>query len=287
MSKDELAVITPKTVEEADKLSVRLAQSAIALPKDLRGKPADVLAIIMRGAELGMPPMTALASFDIVEGKVGLKAEAQAALVRRNRDVCEYLQVKETTALKCVCVTKRKGDPTETTFEFTMEDAGQAKLTGKTNWQMYPKAMLRARALSGICKMVYSDLVLGLYDPDELGADSAAALPETKPPPAPAGPVVDAEVRLARATPPPPPPRPQHAPTPAKPAPQPVQQELAPDSERAKKLALIDAFMALPTSKAMAEFRIKNGGSNWPEDVLVEWSMRHQELVKQERGGAK
>ena len=49
-----------------------------------------------------------------------------------------------------------------------MADAVTAGLAGGDNWRKHPKAMLRARALSAIARLVYPDLLLGVYDPDEL-----------------------------------------------------------------------------------------------------------------------
>jgi hypothetical protein len=90
------------------------------------------------------------------------------ALVRRRRDVCEYFKLVTSTATICTYETKRLGDPSPTTMSFTVEDARNAGLLGNDNYKKFPAAMLRARCGSAICKAVYSDLLLGVYDPDEL-----------------------------------------------------------------------------------------------------------------------
>jgi hypothetical protein len=117
-------------------------------------------------------------------------------------------------------------------------------------------------------------------DDDDDG--NAASLPRSQPPPRPA--------YAARATPPRQQARPVEAPTPA-PAPQPAQAELtpweAPGRAKGEWDDVLDAIEAAPNTKALAELRIKRGGSSWPEAVLVEWSMRNQALHAKERGGAK
>lgn len=169
----ELAVIAPKSIEEAERLSKTLAVSQL-LPDALRQRPQDVLAVVLTGAELGLAPMQAIRGIRIIKGQPTLSAEAMGALVRRRSDVCEYLVLRHSDATRATYETKRRGDPTPTTMTFTMEDAQRAGLTASDNWRKYPAAMLRARCLSAICKAVYSDLVLGLYDPEELESVGAA-----------------------------------------------------------------------------------------------------------------
>lgn len=67
-------------------------------------------------------------------------------------------------------------------MSYTIAQAKQAGLLGSQAWQKYPDAMLRARCLSAICRAVYPDLILGMYDPDEL---APLERPATPPPAAP------------------------------------------------------------------------------------------------------
>jgi len=170
----ELAVISPNNLNEAKELASTLA-NANSMPQALRKSPADVLAIVMAGAELGLAPMQSIRGIVLIEGRPTLSADAMGALVKSSPK-CEYLICTETTEKRAVFRTKRKGDPEAVTFEFTIAEAEKAGLTRPTvsgkpsNWHRYPKAMLRARAQSGICRLVYSDLMLGVYDPDELDA---------------------------------------------------------------------------------------------------------------------
>ena len=71
-------------------------------------------------------------------------------------------------------MTKRKGDPDPISLSYTIDQAEQAGLlkptrSGKpSNWQKMPRQMLRARAKSELARLVYPDLLAGLYTPDEL-----------------------------------------------------------------------------------------------------------------------
>lgn len=52
---------------------------------------------------------------------------------------------------------------------WTMGDAKRAGITGKGTWAAYPAAMLRHRCAADLAREVYPDVLLGLYDPEELG----------------------------------------------------------------------------------------------------------------------
>jgi hypothetical protein len=119
---------------------------------------------------MGLGPMQSLRAFHIIQGAVTMKAETMSALVRRS-PVCEYLILKDSTDKIATYETKRQGDPAPTTLTYTLEDAKRAGLTSNANWNKHPAAMLRARAVSSICKAIYSDLLLGVYEESEILPD--------------------------------------------------------------------------------------------------------------------
>lgn len=171
-SETGLTIITPKSLAEAKDLAQTLA-GARTIPEALQKSPADVLAIVMAGAELGLAPMQSVRALVLIKGKPTLSADAMGALVKSRRDVCTYLRVVHSDGQRATFETLRVGDPSPTTMGFTLEEAKQAGLTGGDNWRKFPAAMLRARALSAICRAVYPDLLLGVYDPDELAPQQA------------------------------------------------------------------------------------------------------------------
>jgi hypothetical protein len=223
---ESITVITPKSLSEAKELAQTLA-AARSIPEVLQKSPADVLAIVLAGAELGLAPMQSIRGIRLIKGQPALSADAMGALVKARRDVCQYLLLVESTPQRAVYRTQRVGDPQPTELTYTLEDAQRAGLTGGDNWRRYPAAMLRARCLSAICRAVYPDLLLGVYDPEELSVVE-------QPRPAQPAEVVDAVVQAATAaavsTPAPQPSPPQVTqPLPPQPAPveQPTQAPLA------------------------------------------------------------
>lgn len=157
------------------------------LPTALQKNPADLLVIILTGTELGLAPMQAVRGIHIIKGKPTLAADTMAALVKRRRDICESFRIERSDEKECVIQTKRTGEEPET-HSYTIEDAKTAKLLSKENWQLHPKAMLRARCIANVCRAVYPDLILGLYDPEEFETSGTIEPPmpkDARPSPAP------------------------------------------------------------------------------------------------------
>lgn len=159
--------LAPKDLAEAKSLSTTLSKASL-LPEALRGKEADVLMIIMTGAELNLAPMQAIRAIDVIKGKPSLKAETMVALVRNRKDVCRFFKCLHTDALKATYSTQRVEDEEPTTLSFTMEQAKTAGLASSDMYRKFPDTMLRHRCSSMLVKMVYSDIVLGLYSDEEV-----------------------------------------------------------------------------------------------------------------------
>jgi hypothetical protein len=181
------------------KAASELAKSNI-IPASFRGKPADCFVALEYGAELGLPPMSALQNIYVVNGRPTLSAQGMAGLVKRRADY-NGMQLNSSPQ-KAVCVVKRRlpsGAVEEHTGEFTFTQAQVAGLTGKDNWKGYPQQMLEARAIAFAMRKAYPDVLAGIYtkeeaedfdtrplDPADVSAStSGPAAPEPKAPEAP------------------------------------------------------------------------------------------------------
>ena len=164
-ARTDRAAFEPTTLTEALHVSQVLVASRL-LPRAIQ-TPEAAFAVIATGRELGLSAMQALRSIHIVEGKPTLSADLMVALVKRSPE-CGFFRLVETTAERATYETQRRGDPSPTRLSFTIEEARSAGAGSKDNWRKFPAAMLRARASSGLARAVYPDLVLGVYDPDEL-----------------------------------------------------------------------------------------------------------------------
>jgi hypothetical protein len=196
-----MSIYDPHNIESAVTLAAMLAKSQI-LPRHLHGKPADVLAIMIKGRELGISTMKALSGMYCINGKVELDAATLAGVVMSRTDLCEYLTLIESTDKVATYETKRKGSPKSVVMGFTMVQAERAGLLRNDVWRKFPEAMLRARAISVVARAVYPDLAAGLYVQGEIGGDDPKYVPATSQveakPTRPAFPVTDADFEVIR-----------------------------------------------------------------------------------------
>jgi len=139
------------------------------IPTAYRGKATDAAICMMYGAEVGLPPMTALQRIIVINGKPTLDAQGMAALIRgAGHSLMGEVTDKEAT------VTGKRGDNGDTmSFSFSMDDAKRAGLVKKGPWTDYPKSMLWARAVSQLARQLFPDVLMGMsYVPEEIGGDA-------------------------------------------------------------------------------------------------------------------
>lgn len=186
MSESKSLAIIPKSTHEAYELADRLSK-ATTISAELRGNPANVLAAIMAGAELGLAPMSALRSVHIIRGVPKLSADAMVAVVIASGKA-QYFEPKgDPTAASATWVTKRVGSEREHSVTWTAEDAKRAGLASD-NHRLYPRQMLSARAKSELARSIYPDILAGVYTEEEIPS-------ERQPSAAPAiDDIIDAEI---------------------------------------------------------------------------------------------
>jgi hypothetical protein len=130
-------------------------------------KPVTCIAKAAFGETYGWSPIVSVSRVYLVDGRPCLAAEAMKGLVHERLPMAKIEKV-EHTAETCVIRGKRHHDDEWHVCEFTIEDAERAKLTGKQNWQRYPKAMLWARCVSMLTRELFPDVTLGAHTPDEI-----------------------------------------------------------------------------------------------------------------------
>lgn len=136
------------------------------LPPDL-DTANKALAVLLMGRELGVPPMQAIRGIHVVQGRPSLSAELMLALAYQNIPGFT-IKVGGNEQICTVTAQRPGGEPVTQSFSIT--DANRAGLTKGSNWQKYPQAMLRARCISAVLRVVAPDAIRGIYTPEELGA---------------------------------------------------------------------------------------------------------------------
>lgn len=154
-------------VEQVAVLATRISDTEL-VPKQLRGKPAAVAAVILYGREIGLPPMTALRTSYVVDGRVALAAETMRGLVLAAGHELIY---REATTARCVAAGRRRGSETWSEVEWNLDIARAAGLLPadpRSGWTRYRRAMLKARATAELCRDVFPDVIGGFAAVEEL-----------------------------------------------------------------------------------------------------------------------
>src|SRR5579862_3225903 len=91
------------------------------LPAHIRS-PEQAIVIMLKGRELGLPPLYALSTIGVINGKPVVAAEVMASLVyRRHGD--QALRIVQSDARNCTIEYRRRGWSEPQTYSFSIEDA--------------------------------------------------------------------------------------------------------------------------------------------------------------------
>jgi hypothetical protein len=156
-----------RDAERIESIAMKLANTAF-VPATLRGKPVEITAALLAGMELGLPPMAALRSMDVIQGTPALRAHAMRGLVQSKGHGIELV---ESTPDRCVMRGRRKGADDWQTVTWTIQRAAQLGLTSKDQWKKQPGTMLIARATGELCRLIAADALYAMpYAAEELRA---------------------------------------------------------------------------------------------------------------------
>lgn len=167
-----------------ERMAQRLSESEL-VPQAYRRKPANIVLATMAGRPFGWDPTMSMRSFHIIEGVPSMKPEVMLALVRAAGHSVRGELSGEGASTKASVTGRRVDTGDSMSFSFSVDDAVHAGLCtvkdgrpfarsdrGKIKpWEAHPASMCWARAVSQVCRMLFSDVVLGAgYTPEELGA---------------------------------------------------------------------------------------------------------------------
>ncbi len=161
--------LMPRNFEGLYRISEIMSASGL-MPKGI-DTPAAVFVAVQMGLEVGLSPMQAVQNIAVINGRPSMWGDAVLALIRSSgvlEDFDEYLE-NDNGSTVAVCTAKRKGQSKPITRRFSMADAKQAGLTGKTGpWSQYPKRMLQMRARSWALRDGFGDVLKGLRVAEEV-----------------------------------------------------------------------------------------------------------------------
>lgn len=180
-----ISALIPRDIDQAFRLATALAESGDMVPKQYQKRPREIMAAIMKGMEVGLAPMQALASIAVINGRPTVWGDAIPALVQRagHHLDCEI----EGEGEKAVAIARlTRGDSGKVIERrFSAADAKRAGLAGKQGpWQQYPQRMLMMRARTWAARDGAADALMGLHVREEVqdyGPDAARDITPTAP----------------------------------------------------------------------------------------------------------
>lgn len=131
----------------------------------------QVMVSIQMGAEIGVPPMTALRNIAIINGRPSIWGDLPLAQAERSGKLVDISQTLtgEGDKMVATCTIVKRGRSTPYVSTFSVADAKVAKLWGKAGpWTDYPKRMLALRARAFAVREAFPECLGGFYLREEV-----------------------------------------------------------------------------------------------------------------------
>jgi hypothetical protein len=151
-------------------------------------KPTEAMALMLIAQAEGKHPATVFSQYHVIQGRPALKADAMLA---RFQQAGGSVQWTERTDKACAA-TFAHPQGGKCDIRWTLDDAKRAGLlSGKSNWNQYPRQMLSARVVSEGVRAVFPGVLGGFYTPEEVSQfEPVAAAPLAYARPEPQTPVL-------------------------------------------------------------------------------------------------
>lgn len=162
-----------RTMDDAWRFSQAVCSAGMAPVVGKGGQrmdPGQVMIAIQLGAEIGLPPMTALKNIAVFNGRPTIWGDALLALVERHGLMESIDETISGTGDQrtATCTVRRRGRSYDTVRTFSVADAKKAGLWGKPGpWQAYPDRMLQLRARGFALRDTFPDALGGFMLTEE------------------------------------------------------------------------------------------------------------------------
>lgn len=146
-----------------------IASKSEFVPKDFKGKPGNIMIAVQWGAELGLPPLQALNSVAVINGRPGIWGDGLIGLCRQSplcQDIIEKIE-GEGDNRTATCTAIRRG-ASPVTASFSIADAKRAGLINKELYKQYPDRMIQNRARGFALRDAFPDVLRGMRAGEEL-----------------------------------------------------------------------------------------------------------------------
>ncbi len=180
-----VAAIIPRDIEEVARIANAVIVAGLAPDSykgnDDKGTASKIMIGILKGAEIGLPPLTALANIAIINGRPCLWGDGAVALIQASGKVESWEESFDgdpnTDDYTAICSIHRVGQAAPYIGKFSWADAKRARLTAKGPWVQYPGVMLMWRARTKAMRTGFADCLSGLSIAEEANDIPAAPAP--------------------------------------------------------------------------------------------------------------
>ena len=163
MSKEMILVPTNDELSVYQLIAKTAAQSQLYAKI---GGETGLLSIMLMARELGIPPMQALTSMSMIQGKVEVSPRLMNMMIRKAGHRLDILECSETS---CKIKGTRNDTKEEYTCSYTIDEARKAGLVRSGGgWEKYASDMLFARCLSRLARRLFADVISSAYVEGEI-----------------------------------------------------------------------------------------------------------------------
>jgi hypothetical protein len=178
----EIVAIIPRTLEEVYRLAQYVCHARIA-PKSYDNDPAKVTIGILKAMEVGVAPLTGIASIAIINNRACVWGDLAVALIQ-SKNILEKMTVEKIgtppgdaelvqwdNSYGIRVTMWRRGQSEPYVGEFTVGQARRAKLwlnSKKAPWMEYPERQMKWRAFGFCSRDGFADCLMGLAIREEI-----------------------------------------------------------------------------------------------------------------------
>jgi hypothetical protein len=129
----------------------------------------DAFMAMLKGMEVGLEPMAAMNVINIIQGNPTLSPQGMLALIHASGELEDIEIYSEPLGARCTM--RRKGKSPHS-VDFSIQDAKAMGLDEKDNWKKQPAVMLQWRAVAACARVVFPDVIQGMYTPEEMAPNT-------------------------------------------------------------------------------------------------------------------
>lgn len=176
-----LDILEDNNFDKIWRMAEALANSALSIPKELKGNVGDCMAIVTQAMIWGLNPFAVAQKAHVINGKLGYEAQLVNAVVMQSgaiRGSFKYEYRGEGPTLACRVGAVLAGETAITWGEFYA--AADATTKNSPLWKTNPRQQLGYLQVKNWARAFAPGALLGIYSTDELEAIETAPAPSMR-----------------------------------------------------------------------------------------------------------